>query len=454
MTETKETTEKTLRGDAPRKPLSLKRTVESGHVRQSFSHGRSKSVVVEKKKKRTISGARRGRGGADAAERRPEAERLLAEVMPASPAACRPTSSTRAVARSRLAKERAEAAASASAPAWRRCGPSPSRSPPASEPAPAPMAKPQVAERSRRRDAGAGRWLPEAEARADEKAKAAEPRRRASSRSPRRSGRAAELEPEVEEDARGKKKGAKPAKTPVKIGEERRERIKLTINNAFDEAQRERSLASLKRQREREKLRQAGVVQPRDKVMREVIIPEVITIQELANRMTERSVDVIKLLMAQGAMHKINDVIDADTAELIVREFGHTPKRVSEADVEEGFIGQTDTDEDLRAARAGRHHHGPRRPRQDVAARRHPPDQRGGRRGRRHHPAHRRLSGDDAQTARRSPSSTRRATRRSPPCARAAPRSPTSWCWWWPPTTASCRRRWRPSTTPRPPACR
>jgi len=81
--------------------------------------------------------------------------------------------------------------------------------------------------------------------------------------------------------------------------------------------------------------------------MREVIIPEVITIQELANRMTERSVDVIKLLMAQGEMHKINDVIDADTAELIVTEFGHTPKRVSEADVEEGFIGQTDADEYL-----------------------------------------------------------------------------------------------------------
>ena len=155
------------------------------------------------------------------------------------------------------------------------------------------------------------------------------------------------MRPRRRRNLRAKKKGAKPPKSPVKTGDERRERIKLTINNAFDEAQRERSLASLKRRREREKLRQAGVVQPRDKVMREVIIPEVITIQELANRMTERSVDVIKLLMGQGAMHKINDVIDADTAELIVREFGHTPKRVSEADVEEGFIGQTDAEESL-----------------------------------------------------------------------------------------------------------
>ena len=111
--------------------------------------------------------------------------------------------------------------------------------------------------------------------------------------SPSRSARAAgqrklDLEPEAEDDARSKKKGAKPAKSPVKVGEERRERVKLTINNAFDEAQRQRSLASLRRKREREKLSQAGMQQPRDKVMREVIIPEVITIQELANRMAER----------------------------------------------------------------------------------------------------------------------------------------------------------------------
>ena len=199
--------------------------------------------------------------------------------------------------------------------------------------------------RPRRRAAGAKAPAVEAKGRPGEKAKVGEAPKRVEQIA-KRSGRALELEPEAEEESRTKKKGAKPAKSPVKIGDEKRERIKLTINNAFDEAQRERSLASLQRRREREKLRQAGVVQPRDKVMREVIIPEVITIQELANRMTERSVDVIKLLMGQGAMHKINDVIDADTAELIVREFGHTPKRVSEADVEEGFIGLTDAEED------------------------------------------------------------------------------------------------------------
>jgi len=338
MTETKETTEKTLRGAAPRKPLSLKRTVESGHVRQSFSHGRSKSVVVEKKKKRTISGP----GGVEAEEGAApaEADRLLAEVMqrPGGLSTDELDARRRAL---EAEKERAEAEERERA-RLEALRPPPEPEPPKEEPAvaPPPAAAPQaeVVEKP----APEAPQPPAAEKpRAPEKAKPGEAPKRPEQVA-KRGPRALELEPEVEEDTRAKKKGAKPPKSPVKIGDERRERIKLTINNAFDEAQRERSLASLKRRREREKLRQAGVVQPRDKVMREVIIPEVITIQELANRMTERAVDVIKLLMAQGAMHKINDVIDADTAELIVREFGHTPKRVSEADVEEGFIGQTD----------------------------------------------------------------------------------------------------------------
>ncbi len=334
MTETKEATEKTLRGAAPRKPLSLKRTVDAGHVKQSFSHGRSKSVVVEKKKKRTISAP----GSADAENGEvEEAERLLAEVMqrPGGLSTDELDARRRAL---EAAKERAEAEALERARLEALRPPQPE--PETVGPAP-PVLEPQLEKIEPEVPA---KTPVEAKGRAAEKAKGAEAPRRGEQVA-KRGARALEVEAEAEEESRAKKKGAKPPKSPVKTGEERRERIKLTINNAFDEAQRERSLASLKRRREREKLRQAGVVQPRDKVMREVIIPEVITIQELANRMTERSVDVIKLLMGQGAMHKINDVIDADTAELIVREFGHTPKRVSEADVEEGFIGQTDAEE-------------------------------------------------------------------------------------------------------------
>jgi translation initiation factor IF-2 len=344
MSEIKETTDKTLRGDV-RKPLSLKRTVESGHVRQSFSHGRSKSVVVEKKKKRTISAP-----GAEAEEATlPEtAEPVVTEIV--HPQRTGGLSTDEVDARRRAleaARERSEMEER------ERVRLEALQPPPSSVEEAAPEAEAATpaavsAEPQAQSDAAVQPATPEAKpaaARPPEKTgKPADTIRRPEIVS-KRPARSLEVEPDSEEDTRTKKKGAKPAKGPVKGAEERRERIKLTINNAFDEAQRERSLASLRRRREREKLRQAGVVQQRDKVMREVIIPEVITIQELANRMTERAVDVIKLLMAQGAMHKINDVIDADTAELIVQEFGHTPKRVSEADVEEGFIGKTDADE-------------------------------------------------------------------------------------------------------------
>ena len=340
MSEIKETTDKTLRGDV-RKPLSLKRTVESGHVRQSFSHGRSKSVVVEKKKKRTISAP-----GAEAEEAAaPEAaEAVVTEIV--HPQRTGGLSTDEVDARRRAleaARERSEMEDR------ERARLEASKPPPAvEEPAPeveAAATAPVAAEAQAESEAAQPPTPEPKPARAPEKTgKLADTVRRPEIVS-KRPARSLEVEPDSEEETRTKKKGAKPAKSPVKGAEERRERIKLTINNAFDEAQRERSLASLRRRREREKLRQAGVVQQRDKVMREVIIPEVITIQELANRMTERAVDVIKLLMAQGAMHKINDVIDADTAELIVQEFGHTPKRVSEADVEEGFIGKTDADE-------------------------------------------------------------------------------------------------------------
>ena len=339
MSEIKETTDKTLRGDV-RKPLSLKRTVESGHVRQSFSHGRSKSVVVEKKKKRTITAP-----GAEAEEAAvPEAaEPVVTEIV--HPQRTGGLSTDEVDARRRAleaARERSEMEERERArlEALKPPAPVEEPEPELQDALPTPAAAPAA------ESATVAEPSPEAKTAARPAEKTAKPAD--TIRRPeivKRPARSLEVEPDSEEDTRTKKKGAKPAKSPIKGAEERRERIKLTINNAFDEAQRERSLASLRRRREREKLRQAGVVQQRDKVMREVIIPEVITIQELANRMTERAVDVIKLLMTQGAMHKINDVIDADTAELIVQEFGHTPKRVSEADVEEGFIGKSDADE-------------------------------------------------------------------------------------------------------------
>ncbi|WP_019220685.1 translation initiation factor IF-2 [Bartonella senegalensis] len=127
----------------------------------------------------------------------------------------------------------------------------------------------------------------------------------------------------------------------VKGADERR-RGKLTLNSALDEegSARGRSMAAMRRRQE--KFKRAQNQEPKEKISREVVLPETITIQELAQRMTERSVDVIKFLMKQGQMMKPGDVIDADVAELIAVEFGHTVKRVLESDVEEGIFNITD----------------------------------------------------------------------------------------------------------------
>ena len=150
-----------------------------------------------------------------------------------------------------------------------------------------------------------------------------------------------------------KKRGNMPPPTRSK-GEQKRRRGKLTIVSALSgDDERQRSLASMKRAREREKQRQRGGNASRDKVQREVTIPEAISIGDLANRMAERGADVVKYLMQQGQMMNINDMIDADTAQLIVEDFGHTVKRVSAADVEDNFIiDDTPSDEKDRKPRA------------------------------------------------------------------------------------------------------
>jgi translation initiation factor IF-2 len=387
MTETKDTTDKTLRGGG-RKPLSLQRTVESGHVRQNFSHGRSKSVVVEKRKTRKLGGP----GEPEVAAAAPVVEAPVAR-RPAQPPAPAPVDKStpagrglsneerdaraRALAAARERNDierieeiaRAERAAVAAAEAAAAAPPPPPPAPtvavpasvkePAAPPARAPEARapyqsgrPQRSGDSAPRGDGGARprtsYNPALQPREGGRPREIDipgpPRAKPEGEPPKRVARA----PMVNEDeeGRGGPKGPRnklgATRTPTPKPDEKRERVKLTINNAFDEKQRERSLASLKRKREREKLKAMGIPQSREKIVREVVIPEVITIQELANRMTERAVDVIKYLMKEGAMHKINDVVDVDTAELIVQEFGHTPKRVSEADVETGFIGEKD----------------------------------------------------------------------------------------------------------------
>jgi len=137
------------------------------------------------------------------------------------------------------------------------------------------------------------------------------------------------------------KKGAGPGKG--RSGEEKRRTGKLTISKlGDDEGGRQRSLAAMRRRQEREKRKSQGRQEAREKVIRDVTIPEAITVQELANRMAERVADVIKALMKNGVMATQNQSIDQDTAELIVEEFGHKVIRVSEADVEEAISTEKD----------------------------------------------------------------------------------------------------------------
>jgi len=405
MKEQKDQTDKTGRPGA-RKPLTLQKTVESGHVRQNFSHGRSKPVLVEKKKTRKL-----GPTGAElpepaAAPAAPVAERPRqqpAKPAEAAPAASAPVQRILSDAE-RKAREEALAAARAGestrapevapvrfepvrppepvkeAPVVRVAEEPVAAAPAAPQPAPAPKVEAKTPPPAARQETSQPREVSREGGRESPRGPHRAPSRSAPQNTafmPREAGRPREIELPVarraptpsnetaetvkrpqrapivkeitdDEDTPAVKRGAglKVPRPAVKLGEDRSARTKITITN-FDREAQQRSLASLKRKREKEKAKAMGVSQAREKITREVIIPEAITIQELSNRMTERAVDLIKYLMKQGAMHKITDVIDADTAELIVQDFGHTPKRVSEADVEIGFVGDKDVDDHL-----------------------------------------------------------------------------------------------------------
>ena len=304
------------------KTLSLKRTVESGQVRQSFSHGRFKSVVVEKRRKRVvgpsaptdIEGEReetqetqtKNLGGLSKSEQEArlaavaEAKLREAEKLRQAEMDTHNQDDTPAKAAQAELTETAEAK-------------------------PKPLRKASKTKKAPALDLSA--------LAGDEVDVPAPPMPPAPASTPSRRG-AEKLD----------KKELPPQKpAPSKRGEQPRRRSgKLTINDALKDEERVRSMASIRRRREREK-RQAISTEPREKVSRTIILPETITIQEFANRMAERAVDVIKLLMQQGVMAKINDTIDADTAELIAEEMGHKVNRVTEADVEDIIDTKDDT---------------------------------------------------------------------------------------------------------------
>ncbi|MGA0561897.1 translation initiation factor IF-2 [Ancylobacter sp. VNQ12] len=419
MTDTKNPGEKTVGvgqgAGQGGKTLTLKRPVEQGVVRQSFSHGRSKSVVVEKVKRRVL-------GPGD----KPEAP-VAAPSAPPSPGP----------------------SVSAQAPRPAPQAPAPAARPPLrTQPAPnANISGPRPAPQGPRPGGVVLRSLTEEEARArtaalqDARLREVEERRRAEEEAVRRAEREAreKIEREAaearkrEEEARrafedeAKRKSEQEARK--RFGEERpaaaagapaprapsssapapragqpaspsapaaapgaprvaaprsvvmdaeeddrrpvrrgpggaparpvtppkptrpaagpeKSRGRLTVVTAQSgDDERQRSVASFRRRTQR--MSGHRQVETKEKIAREVTVPETISIQELANRMAERAVDVIRLLMKQGQMVKITDVIDADTAQLIAEELGHTVRRVAESDVEEGLFDTADTDEEL-----------------------------------------------------------------------------------------------------------
>ena len=348
--------------------LELRKPAETAQVRQSFSHGRSKTVTVEVRKKRVISPGLPDSG-------RTEASPAVArEQSAARPAATEPARRPVVIARSLTAEERAgrtravQDAFKADEEARRLAALAEADRRRQEEERAVHEARRRAEEEARRKaedEEARRRSEEEARKRSEEEAqrrKEEDSRREVAERA----GKAAAAKVaalaaagkvavpiEEEEEAgtalrRGRPEVKKPV-APVRREDARRRTGKMTVTRALagDEGERMRSLASVRRARERERLRLHHGEQEQIKVVREVVIPETITVQELANRMAERAADVIKSLMRMGVMATINQVIDADTAELIVTEFGHRLRRVSEADVEIGLRGEEDEPEAL-----------------------------------------------------------------------------------------------------------
>ncbi len=358
--------------------LELGRTVDAGSVRQSFSHGRSKVVQVEVRKKRAVgtppppagapgSGAtaptargpsppRQASGGPARAltqteqaarqralvEQQREAARREAErreqekisILSAAEEARRREEEARRTAEDearRQAEEEARQQAELAAQKTAGTTPEAAASPAG---APAPAARRPVDARKRPGTAPTAPTAPTETLRL-------------------RPGRAGDEDDENRPARRpglGLPARKPPVAAPKKGLDDRRRAGRIDVQAAIEgEDERVRSLASVRRQRERER-RQAELERLRSdqvKVVREVVLPEQITVQELANRMAARAPEVIKALMKLGVMATITQTLDADTADLVVQEFGHRVRRVSESDVELGLEGAADTEAEL-----------------------------------------------------------------------------------------------------------
>ncbi len=343
---------------APSKTLHLKpRTTEQGMVRQSFSHGRSKVVVVEKVRRRAPGGSETSKPAAAAVPptaaptppapppptkpetKRPAAPRAASGVVLRELTDDEREARARALvdARSREDEDRKRAEIEAHARTEREAREHEER-------AAASTRKREEEERLAREAESRRKSEEEARRRLPQDGAASEPT------GTKTASRAPQAEPAAKRGPvrtiGGFAQPTPPRPTPSRGGEmKNRSRLTVTTATSGEGEERMRSVASFRRRVQR--LKGMGTAEPKEKISREVVLPETITIQELANRMSERGVDVIRLLMKQGAMHKITDVIDADTAQLVAEEMGHAVKRVAESDVEEGLFDIPDDGSNL-----------------------------------------------------------------------------------------------------------
>ncbi|MFM6950804.1 MAG: translation initiation factor IF-2 [Novosphingobium sp.] len=330
-----------------RKPLGLKKSVEAGEVKQTFSHGRTNKVVVEVKSRKLIR--KPGEAPVAAPPPPPPAPEPVPVAAPApAPAPKRPAAPAGETPQERVARLQREAEEARLA---------------------------MLEEQTRRESEARQKALEEERQRAEQNRKAeaeAAAAAAAAAAEPAPQAEVEEVAGNQEEAPRAATGTAAPAPrrfTPVvapkrpeppkkpahpargKGGDERRSG-KLTVTRALneDEGARARSLAALKRAREKERRAHfAGQSQPREKQVRDVVVPEAITVQELANRMAEKGADLVKALFKLGMMVTVNQTIDQDTAELLVEEFGHNIQRVSESDVDIDSSEDVDAPETLKA---------------------------------------------------------------------------------------------------------
>jgi len=324
-----------------KKTLGLRSGSHSGNVKQSFSHGRTKNVVVETKRKRVVvpkpNAGKSGTGPqTQASAKRPagisdaEMERRLKALQAAKLREVEEAAQREAVEKAR-AEERSRL-----------------------------RAEKEQKEREQREAEERAKSKAEAEAR--QKRDAEDAAKRAAEAKSKPAAAAAPAGAGAQARPATPARGPAPQQTPRKSEREREERGrsakgrddgnrragKLTLNQALSgEGGRQKSMAALKRKQERARQKAMGQPQSREKVVRDVQLPEAITVGELANRMAERVADVVKALMQNGIMATQNQSIDADTAELIIEEFGHRVTRVSDADVEDVIQHIEDKPEDL-----------------------------------------------------------------------------------------------------------